>query len=328
MSDSNVLLSVIIPVFNAEKYLLQTFDALDKQTIFDKLEIILVNDGSTDSGKQLCENYIKTHENAILINQDNIGVSGARNAGLKSIHGRYVTFLDADDYIDSDLYEKELDLIMSNNAEIAIVDFKKRFSDGSEKKYRSDNQLKTWNSNESILRSFFSGEIGGQVVDKIFLTSALKKDTLFPSEYKVGEDAYFLYLFLKGISRAVMDSEIAGYYYIVRDCSAMTGTFSSKHFDSVILSEIMYHECKDRGYLADEAEAHFIHETCKALEYAYKLGATKEFGDDIRGFLRTLRRYPIKKAKKYLVKRQFFGFILMRFSPSVYLFFHKLLRIG
>ena len=122
MNNKNILLSVIIPVYNADKYLKNTFDSLISQTVFQNLEIIIINDGSTDNSRNICEEFQKNYDNAVLINQQNFGVSAARNAGIKISRGKYITFLDADDYIENNLYEKELDLIISNNADITGFD--------------------------------------------------------------------------------------------------------------------------------------------------------------------------------------------------------------
>ena len=328
MNNKNILLSVIIPVYNADKYLKNTFDSLISQTVFQNLEIIIINDGSTDNSRNICEEFQKNYDNAVLINQQNFGVSAARNAGIKISRGKYITFLDADDYIENNLYEKELDLIISNNADIGIIDFKKIFPDKTAVKYRKDIFTKKWNSRREILKSFFSGEIGGQVTDKIFLSSVLKKNIIFPEKFSIGEDAFFLYLFLKEARSAVIDTSISGYHYIIREKSAMKENFSDKYFDSAKLSQIIYEDCKKQGCLSDEAEAYFIHEICKAVEYAYIHNAGKYYYSKIQEYRNFLKMYSIRKANHYLIKRRFWGFMLMRYSPDLYLFFHKIMKIG
>ena len=92
----NSLVSVIIPVYNAEKFIKTCIDSVLAQT-YTNIEIILINDGSVDYSKSICEKFANNASNIILINQQNSGVSAARNAGLKFATGKYVTFLDADD---------------------------------------------------------------------------------------------------------------------------------------------------------------------------------------------------------------------------------------
>ncbi|HAZ0843431.1 TPA: glycosyltransferase, partial [Enterococcus faecium] len=124
-------LSLIIPVYNAERYIEDTISAVVNQTIFPNVEVIIVNDGSSDDTESICEKYVKDYENIKLITQNNMGVSEARNSGLRVATGNYVTFLDADDFVEADLYEKELQLIKDNSADIGVVDFKKVHDDGT-----------------------------------------------------------------------------------------------------------------------------------------------------------------------------------------------------
>lgn len=326
MEKSIYEVSLIIPIYNAANYINQTLTCVINQTIFNQMEIILVNDGSKDESKEICEKYTRKYPNILLINQDNKGVSEARNTGLKRVTGNYITFLDADDYVESDLYEKELSLIKKSNADIAVIDFKKVHRDGRNVKYRRD-FIKCWSENQEILKDFFSGIIGNQVVDKLFSKSVIENLT-FSNKYKIGEDMLFMYKALKRASVVVMDSSICGYYYVVREDSAMTGRFGIQHFDPVIISKIIYDECKENRILGKYAEAHLIHETCKSLEYTFRHRAEQDYVDSVKEMLNFIRRYKIRDARQYLIKRQFYGYMLMRLSPKLYLVVHKIMQVG
>ena len=98
--------SIIIPVYNAEKTLCRCLDSLVVQT-YEDVEIILVNDGSVDSSRNICETYRDKYSQIILINQENAGPATARNVGIDSASGKYISFVDADDYIpDKDVFYK------------------------------------------------------------------------------------------------------------------------------------------------------------------------------------------------------------------------------
>ncbi|MES9697320.1 glycosyltransferase [Bacillus sp. JJ927] len=97
-------MSVIIPVYNAEKYITQCIESLLNQTLRE-CEFIFINDGSTDNSEKIIEDYKKINDRITLINQENQGVSIARNRGLDVSTGEYVGFVDADDYIEKDMYE-------------------------------------------------------------------------------------------------------------------------------------------------------------------------------------------------------------------------------
>ena len=319
-------ISLIIPIYNAANYIDQTLKCVISQTIFDKMEIILVNDGSKDGSREICEKYTKDYSNILLINQENEGVSEARNTGLNKATGKYITFLDADDYVEFDLYEKELSLIKKSGADVAIVDFKKVHRDGKTVKYRTD-FVKFWDKKEEVLKNFFSGVVGNQVVDKLF-SKSLIEDVRFSHKYKIGEDMLFMYEALKRASAVVMDSSICGYHYIVRDDSAMTGRFGIKYFDPVIISKIMFEDCKTNELLKKYAEAHLVHETCKSLEYTFRHSAEQEYSESVKKMQSFIRQYRVSDAKRYLIKKQFCGYMLMRLSPKIYIIVHKLMHIG
>lgn len=319
-------ISVIVPVYNSEKYLQKTLDSLCMQSIFEDLEIVVINDGSKDKSLKICKEYEEKYSNIKVFSQNNAGVSNARNKGIELAQGRYITFLDSDDIVESNLYELEYNLIESNNSDIAIVDFIKQHPNGVEVKYRSNYTLR-WDNNNEALKAFFSGIIGGQVVDKIFDSKIIKK-IYFPENYKIGEDMSFVYQSILKSKKIIMDTNISGYKYIVRESSAMTGRFQKKHFDPYKISKQMYDESYDNVGVRKYAQAHLIHETCKVLEYIYRSSADKKYVKEVNDMRSQLKNYSIKDAKQFLIKKQFYGFLLMRFSPKLYLKIHKMMHIG
>jgi glycosyltransferase involved in cell wall biosynthesis len=113
------LISIIVPIYNVEKYLSKCIESILKQSYIN-FELILINDGSTDNSSSICEYYKNFDDRIILINKVNNGVSSARNYGLKVASGRYIGFVDADDYIQDDMYEKMYNCINYNNADLCI----------------------------------------------------------------------------------------------------------------------------------------------------------------------------------------------------------------
>lgn len=112
-------ISVIIPVYNAEKTLKKCIDSVLSQT-YTCFEIILVDDGSSDSSRKLCDNYHKTYQNILTVHQENKGVSVARNVGIEIAKGDYVFFLDSDDSIKKDLFEKYIFSIVNEKVDVVI----------------------------------------------------------------------------------------------------------------------------------------------------------------------------------------------------------------
>lgn len=133
MNKNNPLISIVIPVYNTEDYLEKCLDSLINQTL-KKIEIIVVNDGSTDGSLKILEDYSKRDKRIKLINKKNEGQSIARNVALENVNGDYIAFIDSDDYIDLDAYEKLYKFIKDNDNDMVICDTI-RFN--SKKRYRA-----------------------------------------------------------------------------------------------------------------------------------------------------------------------------------------------
>ena len=116
-SSKSPELSVIVPVYNCEKYLPACLDSLINQT-YNDTEIICVNDGSKDNSLTILKDYENKDKRIKVIDKPNGGVSSARNTGILASRGNYVTFIDSDDYLDLDLYEKCMQKIKSENADV------------------------------------------------------------------------------------------------------------------------------------------------------------------------------------------------------------------
>lgn len=119
------LISIIIPVYNAEKYLSRCLDSVVNQT-YKKLEIIVVDDGSTDNSRKILEKYKKRDNRIVLLYKDNGGQSSARNIGLKRAKGEYIGFVDSDDYIVDNMYEFLKNMIEQYHADIAMCDYTRK----------------------------------------------------------------------------------------------------------------------------------------------------------------------------------------------------------
>lgn len=128
-----VKVSVVVPVYNVEKYIEECIESLLEQTLSD-IEVILVNDGSQDKSGEICKKFSEQYSHIQLIEKENEGVSVARNEGIKSAKGEYITFVDADDYVDAFFCEKFYKAAKENTADICVCDYKFIGSEGVEKK--------------------------------------------------------------------------------------------------------------------------------------------------------------------------------------------------
>lgn len=127
----NPLISVIVPVYNTEKYLAKCLDSILNQTLKD-IEVIVVNDGSRDNSQMIIQEYKAKDARIISIEKENGGLSDARNVGIAKASGEYVAFIDSDDYIDKEMFEKMIDLAICHQSEIVFCDLVKVDENGTE----------------------------------------------------------------------------------------------------------------------------------------------------------------------------------------------------
>ena len=124
------LISVILPIYNVEKYLEKCLKSVINQT-YKNLEIILVDDGSKDNSPQICDEYAVKDKRIVVIHKSNGGLSDARNAGIEIAKGKYITLIDSDDYVEKDYVQFLYQLIKENNAEMSICSHTVLYTNGT-----------------------------------------------------------------------------------------------------------------------------------------------------------------------------------------------------
>ncbi len=233
--------SVIIPAFNCEKFINKCINSILEQT-YKSIQIIIVNDGSSDNTKNICENFVKDNGNIILINKENEGPAIARKVGLEKADGEYISFIDSDDYIDSNFYKKLVDTLESNNADIVecgynIIDenmqlikeckMKQQIVEGQKNCIK--HYIKKDNTTNYLVTKLYKRELFDNV----------KFQKLF-----AGEDACVL-LQVFGNSEKVVVIPNNMYYYVQTSTSLCRKPYNLKKNDSVQAGIFMYNYCKE-----------------------------------------------------------------------------------
>lgn len=319
--------SVIIPVYNVEQWLPRCLESLINQTIFNEIEILLIDDGSTDLSGSLCDSYASKYKNIATYHKSNGGVSSARNYGLQYANGLYIAFVDSDDYVEKDFYEMMIKSGKKQNADLLVGDYNLVFPDGKKKRYRSSaNKPIFWDQNSAI-KDFLKGEnIGVNLFDKLFLRNTIG-NLKFDEEIKIGEDMYFIFQFLTR-TKKVYGSFIAGYYYFQREGSTMNSIFTESHFDVITISNRILEWIKDnQPELLRYAKAMYVHSAYKTIERAYKFNAKDVYNKRLESLIQRIKSFPILTAWECLSRKQFVGFVLMRMSPKLYVIVCNLMKI-
>lgn len=222
------LLSVIVPIYNKEKYLRRSIKSLIGQTLED-IEIILVNDGSTDKSLSICKKYAEEDSRITIINQENYGVSKARNIGIQCAKSEYIAFMDADDDIDVNMYETLYSDITKSNADLVLCNYKDvkgkneidlmlPYDSGIYEKEDAIELLL-----EMIGPQYFSKTmILGSACRGIYKKSILvENDIFFPTNISFMEDLIFNINYLLNIKNFYINS-LCLYYYYENPNSAVT----------------------------------------------------------------------------------------------------------
>lgn len=219
------LLSVIVPVYNAEKYLSRCIDSILNQT-YTSLEIILVDDGSVDSSGEICCSYKEKDSRVRVFRQENQGVAVARKVGTQLALGKYLAFADSDDYIDSDLYEQLVSHMKS--AELVTSGYyegeKHIFDKIMPGLYETEEQMEYLYGNMIYLQESNTRGLTSYVWNKIFLTKLAKEVFKEVSdEVFVGEDSEFLYRYVLKCKSCHI-TRICGYHYEANEGSIIHST--------------------------------------------------------------------------------------------------------
>lgn len=230
------LLSVIVPVYNTEIYLERCIDSIISQT-YKNLEIILVDDGSTDRSGIICDEYKQKDERIRVVHQKNAGPSAARNCGLDIARGKYIGFVDSDDYIAADMYEN-LQRCMKAGIDITCcgtISIRKSKSIVCCKM----NRQRIFNTEEAIFELLKGDFISFAVWDKLFRKSVIG-NSRFPQK-RLCEDLPFTYQVIKK-SKKVIHIGNTEYFYCYRENSRSKSDFSLKRLDYIFFTRDIYRD--------------------------------------------------------------------------------------
>jgi glycosyltransferase involved in cell wall biosynthesis len=216
-SNEKPLISIIVPVYNVEPYVKKCIDSILAQS-YEKIEVLLVDDGSTDASGVICDDCAKKDGRIKVIHKKNGGVSSARNAGLEVIKGDYISFVDGDDALKADFIEKLYEDIARTGSDVSICGFR-RFDESGETTYSEANFAGVISSDDAIAllleNKFYPAPWGKLFKKKIF------KKIRYNEHYTYGEDLDVTARYLRDNLVISFDGENKSYLYRTRADSAM-----------------------------------------------------------------------------------------------------------
>mgnify|MGYP000883284623 FL=1 len=227
---SDKLISIIVPVYNVEKYLKKCVYSILNQS-YKNLEVILVNDGSNDNSGKICDELSREDSRIKVYHKDNGGLSDARNYGVAKANGEYVGFVDSDDYIDQYMYENLYKAIRKYNTQIAECGITRVYKNNKLRPHYDGEEYSLVVDREGYLKEYLENrKVYGAAVCKL-LSIDLAKVLKFP-DGKVYEDVFYTLELLKKVDKYTL---ISGnyYYYYIRGNSITTKKFSSRDMDYI-----------------------------------------------------------------------------------------------
>ena len=260
------MISVIIPVYNVERYLEECLNSLQHQTYTD-IEVILVNDGSTDNSKTICERYCEEDNRFLLINQKNQGQSVARNVGVVASKGEYIAFVDSDDILQRNYLEKLMQY-MTEDVDIVESNFTVSKKEFLFEKSKETTILFEGNSQEAV-KIFPNHVLSVNPVTKLYRREIVEA-VPYP-EGLIYEDIYCGIGMLKYI-RKIIKIDYVGYYYRQHQASTMHQEFSPKKLDVFTVCDKLVELYIDREELLPYIGSFLVHKATEHYQNDIKRG--------------------------------------------------------
>ncbi len=280
------LISVIVPVYNVAQYLPRMMNKLTKQT-YSNIEIILVDDGSADDSYNICKQYAKMFKYIFTYHKANGGAASARNYGFLKSQGKYITFVDADDWVSEDYIEYLYNLLHQNLVDISVCGYKKVYTIENINKDISEKDIKNLTSEEALEDLLYRRHLTNSPCLKL-IKREIFQNAMFP-EGMLYEDLAVVYRWFD-LSNGVVYSPSVKYYYFQREGSSMHSAFNEKKWDRILISKKILEFIEEKyPSLIKAAESRMLISILQMIRELPMSRQYKEHRSELKYYLRKLR---------------------------------------
>ena len=276
----NDLISVIVPAYNVEKEITRCLDSIVAQT-YQNIEILAVDDGSSDATAEILDRYSETHKNVRVIHKENGGVTSARLCGVREARGEWIGFVDGDDEIEPDMYERLLKNALEYNAQISHCGYQMIFSDGRVHYFHNTGVLVQHDKITGIRELLSGAVIEPGLCNKLFhkrLLQALLHADKMDTGIKINEDLLMNFYLFREAERTVFE-DFCPYHYIIRSASATRrGLTEHDLWDPVRVREIILQQVPEEA--ENEAKRAYMRtciSVCNCVVFARENGYENSF---------------------------------------------------
>ncbi len=315
MSD---LITIVIPVFNGEKYIEKCLDSILKQT-YPSLEILIVNDGSTDDTGRIVKEYEVRYSNVRLITKENQGAAQARKTGIENAKGKYIGFVDADDWIDEEMYEILYSLCIENNAEISACGIIFEFGTKGIPAYKNQDFKCIYNNTEALEQINQRKDIRVYTCNKLYLRDVFNGVEFLTGNY-IGEDYDMITKILSKTLNVAWTSKCL-YHYL-----QATGTVSHRGFSESHVLAYNNYKKKCKSLSEQFPQYRTLFENYVLTEYIMFVVAMSRNGNYDKEILNEIVEFVNRNKSQYCKA----GYIESKFRISVRIFciHYKLFVLG
>ena len=339
------MISIIVPIYNGEKYIEDCLKSILVQT-YTQWELILIDNASTDDSLQICKEYAAKDDRIQVFHQHhNKGVSVARNLGIEKARGDFITFIDVDDWVEADYLERLYAIQKKKNADMVVCEYQKaydkdreilreiflkrmqaRLSEKSDNREDKKCQLKTYETKEYLEKYFLEGNTHcwGVLFERKLLDGIY-----FPKGMSIGEDMLFLLDASKNAD-TIIATNYKGYCYYINENGAMNKKFTSSYMDQIYCWERALEYIND-GYseLAIKVESILVVSVLLVVGKLAQLdtSARKEYAKEEEECYKIFMKYAVKKdINKFLSAGYLPKVMLYRYLPKVYIYLYGKLK--
>ncbi len=322
MSD---FISIIVPVYNTADFLPRCLDSIINQT-YKNIEVIAVDDGSSDNSLEVLYKYAKQYPQIRVIHQENAGVTVARIRGINEANGAWIGFVDSDDYIEPDMYFVLLNNALLHNADISHCGYRMVFNDGRVNFFYNTNQTIVQDNEKGIIDLLEGTMVEPGLCNKLFRKDLLHKavnNSNFDKSIKINEDL-LLNFFIFNHSHKSVFLDICPYHYIVRNNSASRQKLNiNKIFDPIRVRELILSNCNEHIHISPVAKKSYINSclyACHSILVYDKKKFSTEF-DEVR------RKLKSSKTEFSLIgtKHKYMAYGVLYF-PVLYRIFYNFFK--
>lgn len=320
------LISIVIPAFNIEQYISAALDSVFAQTDTN-IEVIAVDDGSADTTGQLLDEYAEKEARLKVIHKQNGGVTKARLDGIKAAAGDYIGFVDGDDLIDADMFERLLNNALECGADISHCGYRRINGTDIQYFYNTGKKIAQNKTNgvcDLLEGSFVEPSLSNKLFKKDVFKGILSGSSLMDTSFRENEDLLMNYCLFKAADKSVFE-DFCPYQYLIRTDSSSHSSIKPHYLaDPIKIGELLLRDSEDSPEINRLAARYYVVKLIRAatnkdgLDNADILKIKKDAEKKLRTFLPAYLSFRNESSKRKLLA------VFAAYAPGLYSFIHKL----